>query len=123
MGIQNYRDLHVWTAAILLARQLYAISERFPRTEIFGLTQQLRRAAVSVACNIAEGHARGTTNEFVRFIRIARGSLAEIDTQIVLASELGYLSAGENEHVQVSVAAISRMLRRLEQALRHHPPG
>jgi four helix bundle protein len=118
MHVRNYRDLHVWNAAVDLARNIYVLTERFPPSERLGLSQQLRRAAVSVPFNIAEGHARGTTNEFVRFIRIARGSLAEITTQILLAQALRFLRSEDVERVMPAIDGIGRMLRRLEQSLR-----
>jgi four helix bundle protein len=89
---RSYRDLTVWQDGIQLARAVYKLSERFPRTELYALSDQIRRAAVSVPSNIAEGQARKSPGDFRRFLRIALGSLAEVDTQLVLARELGYLA-------------------------------
>jgi four helix bundle protein len=89
MAIRNYRDLRVWSSSIDLALLIYRLTDRFPNREAFGITSQLRRAAVSVASNIAEGNARCSTREFLRFLAIAQGSLAEIDTQVAIAAELG----------------------------------
>jgi four helix bundle protein len=85
---------------------------------MFGLTAQMRRAAVSVASNIAEGPARSSTGDFIRFLAIARGSLAELDTQLALANRLGYLGARDTSRLQAEIEMIARMLRRLEQFLR-----
>jgi four helix bundle protein len=118
MSVQSYRDLRVWQAALIVGRRVYALTARFPASETFGLSQQLRRAAVSVASNIAEGHARGGTKEFLRFLAIARGSLAELDTQLIIACQLGYAVERDVEDVPSLVDSTSRMLRRLEQQLR-----
>src|SRR5579859_2039575 len=89
---QGYRDLLVWQKSIVLAKQVYKLTAGFPPEEKFGLISQMRRAAVSVPSNIAEGQARHTTGEFVLFISHAEGSLAELDTQLVLSTELGFIS-------------------------------
>lgn len=93
-SIQNYRDLIVWQKGMALAKEVYRLSIRFPRDERYGLTSQLRRAALSVPSNIAEGHAR-QGREFCSFLSIARGSLAEVETQLLFSVEVGYLSADE----------------------------
>jgi four helix bundle protein len=89
---QNYRDLVVWQKGIELAKLLYPLSAQFPQEEKFGLISQIRRAAVSIPSNIAEGQARHTTGEFVQFISHAEGSVAEVDTQLFLAVELDFVS-------------------------------
>jgi four helix bundle protein len=91
-AIRDFRDLIVWQKAIEFAKSVYTLSRQFPRDEMFGLTGQVRRAAVSVSSNIAEGHAR-QGREFAHFLSIARGSLAECESQLYLAVELGYLVA------------------------------
>jgi four helix bundle protein len=90
--MKSHCDLDAWKKAMDLARQVYAVTRAFPADERFGLTNQVRRAVVSVPSNIAEGAARGSPADFVRFLRIALGSLAEVETQVLLASELGYLA-------------------------------
>lgn len=90
-NIETYRDLDAWKLAIRLTKFIYRASEKFPADERFGLTSQIRRAAVSVASNIAEGWGRGTTSDYARFLRMARGSIFEIETQIVIARELGFI--------------------------------
>jgi four helix bundle protein len=89
---KGYRDLVVWQMGIGLAMQVYELTGKIPQHEVYGLTNQLRRAAVSVPSNIAEGQARKFPGEFRRFLRIALGSLAEIDTQLVIATKLGYVA-------------------------------
>ena len=89
---QNYRDLVVWQKGIELAKLLYPLSAEFPPKEKFGLISQIRRAAVSIPSNIAEGQARHTTGDFVQSISHAEGSVAEVDTQVFLAVELGFVS-------------------------------
>src|SRR2546425_656219 len=84
---QSYRDLIVWQKSIELAKQLYLLTKTFPNEEKFGLISQIRRAAVSVPSNIAEGQARNTTGEFIQFISHAEGSAAELDPQVRLAAE------------------------------------
>ncbi|MFO8006233.1 MAG: four helix bundle protein, partial [Candidatus Brocadiia bacterium] len=94
-GPQLPRDLQLWRKAMLLARQVYEASAAFPAEERFGLTAQIRRSAVSVASNIAEGHGRGTDRDFAHFLHVARGSLAELDTQASLAQMLGLLAEAD----------------------------
>jgi four helix bundle protein len=97
MSRSYFRDLKVWQLARLLARDIYTETQNFPKTETFGLTQQMRRAAVSVLCNIAEGQGRDTHPEARRFAVIARGSLFEIEAQLVIASDLHYIPADRAE--------------------------
>jgi len=94
--MKSHRDLEVWKKAMELAREVYALTKGFPADERFGLTNQVRRAVVSVASNIAEGAARGSHAEFIRFLRIALGSLAEVETQLLLATDLGYVHGVES---------------------------
>jgi four helix bundle protein len=89
--VKDFKDLDAWKVAMRLAKEIYKISANFPESEKFGLVSQLRRSAVSVASNIAEGYARGSRQDYIRFLRMARGSLAETETQVLLAGELGYM--------------------------------
>lgn len=91
MTVKSFRDLKIWQEGHALALQVYRVSTRFPREEMYGLTSQLRRAAASVPANLAEGVGRRTTREFINFLCIARGSLQEVDYFLQLAKELGYL--------------------------------
>ena len=90
--VEGYKDLLVWQKGIQLAKEVYRITQTFPNEEKFGLVSQMRRAAISIPCNITEGQARHTTKEFVLFVSHAEGSVAELDTQLILALELGYCS-------------------------------
>ncbi|MBL8521397.1 MAG: four helix bundle protein [Betaproteobacteria bacterium] len=92
---RKHHELHAWQLAIELVKEVYALSEKFPRDEAYGLTAQVRRAAISIPSNIAEGAARATDREFLYFLHVSRGSLSELETQIVLAKELGFLKESE----------------------------
>jgi four helix bundle protein len=115
--IRSYRDLKAWSEAMLLAQRVYALTAKLPSDERFGLVQQLRRSAISVPSNIAEGHARGATRDFGRFIAISRGSLAEIETQIELCLALGMLNDDDATPVLACCDEIGRILRGLRKAL------
>ena len=108
--IKTYRDLLVWQRAMDLAKVVYLSTQAFPKTEQFGLTNQLRRAVVSIASNVAEGNGRGSTQDYVRFLHIARGSLFESQTQIDLAQRLAYLSAADALPLLSLCNEIERML-------------
>jgi four helix bundle protein len=86
----SYRDLKVWQKAVDMSVALYTLTEKFPKTEIYGLTSQLRRAGVSTASNIAEGFGRGSTGEYKQFLGMARGANFEVQTQLVIAQKLGF---------------------------------
>ena len=108
--VRHYRDLLVWQKAVVWVEAIYAVTRRWPTDERFGLISQVRRAAVSVPSNIAEGCARRSTAEFVRFLSIARGSLAEVETQIIIARRLDYLDQSAETSVLEAADEISRML-------------
>jgi len=114
---QNYKDLIVWQKGIELARAVYALTRKFPNEEKFGLTSQLRRAAVSIPSNIAEGQARRTTPDFINFISHAEGSAAELDTQIILAVELKCCVKADALPIYELNDAIRRMLNALRRKL------
>jgi four helix bundle protein len=102
-GIRNFNDLIAWQRARDLVKAIYECTHGFPLEEMYGLVSQLRRAAVSVPSNIAEGYGRGARKEYVRFLRTARGSLYEVQTQLLLAQDLGYLSTAKaNEILQLA---------------------
>ncbi len=90
-GVKTHKDLDVWKEAIMLVKKTYELTSVFPKEEMYGLTSQIRRAAVSIPSNIAEGAARNSTKEFIQFLYIALGSCAELDTQLIIAKELGYI--------------------------------
>lgn len=114
---RSYRDLIVWQKAIILAKTIYALTGAYPKEERFGLVAQMRRAAVSIPSNIAEGQARRTTGEFIHFISYAEGSLAELDTQIVLSVELGFAVAATIEPADTGTTELRKMLYALRRSL------
>lgn len=105
--IESYRDLIVWQKSMSLAQVVYTATRAFPKEDQFGLTNQLRRAVVSVPSNIAEGNGRGTTPDYIRFLQIARGSLFEAQTQIELSLQLGYLNHSASCQSKASVTKSS----------------
>jgi four helix bundle protein len=113
----NYRDLRVWQTAMSLVVEIYRITEAFPHDERFALTSQVRRAAVSVSSNIAEGHARTTRGEYKHFLSIARGSVIEVEVQLDVAERLGYAQPPVLAKALDHCDAISRMLTNLKRAL------
>ena len=106
----DYTDLIVWQRGMLLAESIYEITAHFPKEEQFGLISQMRRAAVSIPSNIAEGHGRGNKKEFVYFLRVARGSAAEIQTQLLLSARLSFFDLEQAQHLQNQYDEIKRML-------------
>lgn len=114
---KSYRDLDVWQRSMRLAKEIYRVTQRFPADERFGLTNQLRRAAVSVPSNLAEGHARFGAGEFSRFISITMGSVAEIETQILLSKDLGYITPEITEELLGELDTIGKMLRGLAKSI------
>lgn len=99
MGIRSYRELEVWQKSIDLVVECYRISESYPKAELYGLTSQLRRAAVSVPANIAEGQGRSHTKEFLNHLSIAYGSLMEVETHLQIAARLNYLDTASLQHM------------------------
>jgi four helix bundle protein len=113
--VTSHKDLIVWQKSITLASKVYAATRRLPTGERYGLTQQLRRAAVSIPSNIAEGSARRSRAEFVQFLHIARGSLSEIETQVMIAVNQGYMSTDESP--LRDIAEVGRLLNGLIRSL------
>ena len=114
----SFQDLRVWQEAIKLAVAIYGVTEKFPKHELYGLTSQIRRAAVSVASNIAEGKGHRSNREFCNFLFHARGSLLELQTQLIIARELKYLPAADAEGLLAQAAGVARALNALIGALR-----
>lgn len=114
---QNYKDLVVWQKGISLAKSIYQLTVNFPAEERFGLVSQMRRAAISIPSNIAEGQARHTTGEFIQFISHAEGSNAELETQIILSIELGLAEAKSTKAIFTLLDDIRRMLNGLRRRL------
>jgi len=117
MAVQSYKDLIVWQKSIVLVTNVYRCTKAFPKDELYGLTSQLRRAAVSVPSNIAEGQGRVSTGEFRQFLGHARGSLHEMQTQLVIAENLGYLGKTEKDRLLEDSTEVDRMLNRLISSL------
>ncbi len=115
--MQTYRDLIVWQRGIQLVKAVYKLTEKFPRAEMFGLTSQMRRAAVSIPANLAEGFARKHRGEYVQFVRIAFGSGAELETFVVLTEELELASSTETANVKQFLEETMRMLNKLISSL------
>ncbi|QNI31914.1 four helix bundle protein [Alloacidobacterium dinghuense] len=113
MKTKHFRDLLVWQRSMKLAQEIYGITQNFPKTEMFGLTSQLRRSAVSVPSNIAEGHGRLSDKAFAVFLGHARGSLFEMETQIELAFKLGFIRNEELDLLLQECTEIARMLNGL----------
>jgi len=120
---RSYRDLDVWQLAMALAKQVYEATGAFPSHERFGLINQMRRAAVSIPSNVAEGHARLSTAEFQRFITIAMGSVAELETQILLSQDLGFLHLDQQQQMMQQLDKIGKMLRGLHRSLERRANG
>lgn len=115
--IRSYQDLRVWQKAMDLAVLTYEITKAFPRDEMFGLTSQTRRAAASVAANIAEGYGRGTRPAYISFLRISQGSLKELETHMMLAARLGIAEPTAVEHLLAETVRLGRMTRTLLKKL------
>ena len=114
---QNFKDLLVWQRGMELAKRVYEMTRTFPSDERFGLVAQMRRCAVSIPSNIAEGQARHTTGEFVQFISHSEGSLAELETQLRLSLDLGYCDTIETEGLLVFMEELRKMLNSLRRRL------
>ncbi len=106
----GYRDLIVWQKAMQVAKETYCVTRRMPKDELYSLTNQMRRAAVSIPSNIAEGSARGTRKDYSNFLRMASGSRAELETQVFLAVSIGYLNEEDVLTLQGLLSEVGRML-------------
>ena len=121
--VSTHKDLDVWKKAMDLAAQVYSLTARFPKEELYGLTSQIRRSAVSIPSNIAEGAARHSRKEFVQFLHIASGSVAELETQLLLAIRMGFIPGGSIispiEEVRKLLLGLLRSLKK--KPITHHP--
>jgi four helix bundle protein len=115
--LKHYQQLIAWQKAIALVTEVYSATKSFPRDEIYGLTSQIRRAAVSVPSNIAEGQGRATRGEFVQFLGHARGSLCEVETQIVIAANLHYIAPDIRNMLSDRITELGRILNGLIASL------
>jgi four helix bundle protein len=116
-AVRSHKDLILWQKAFDLAIEVHRVTSTFPRFELFGLVTQLRRASVSVPSNIAEGSARMSTREFLHFLRIARGSLAEVQTQLHLAKAVGYVPEPTFSEIDQKVEEVGRILNAVTAGL------
>ena len=115
---RSYRDLNVWKLSIELVKDVYQITTKFPPAEIYGLTNQMRRAAISIPSNIAEGQGRNSFKEFKQFLAIALGSLAELETQLIISHEIGYLNREDSSKLLAALDNIRKMLKALANSLK-----
>jgi four helix bundle protein len=122
MAVLNYRDLLVWQKAMELVVECYRLSEFLPKTEIYGLASQLKRSAVSVPANIAEGHGREHLGDYLHHLSFANGSLMEVETHILLAEKLNFVTKSESEISLSKSAEVGRMLAGLTRSLKSKRP-
>jgi len=114
----GYKDLKVWQKATDFVVRIYEITKKYPKDEIYGLTSQTRRAVVSVPSNIAEGQSRATKKDFTHFLRIAYSSAAEVETQLIIAEKVGYISVADCKNLQSELNEVSSMLVGLMKSLK-----
>jgi four helix bundle protein len=114
---KSYEDLEVWKLGILLAEEVYLVTKQFPKEEIYGLTNQVRRAAISIPSNLAEGCARNGAKEFAQFIGIALGSAAELKTQLLIAQKVNILASENFETLYEKTSRMERMLQGLKKSI------
>jgi four helix bundle protein len=112
-SIKSYRDLKVWQKAVNLCEEIYRLTTLFPKSELYGLTSQIRRCSVGIPSNIAEGFMRGHKTEYIQFLRIAYGSGAELETQLLIASRIGFIKAEDYKKLNDSLTEIMKMLNTL----------
>jgi four helix bundle protein len=115
--IESYRDLKVWQQGMALAKACYLLTRMFPRDELFGMTSQIRRASASIPANIAEGNGRENTREYIHFLRIAQGSLKELETHLLLAREVDLATPSDVQSLLTQADQVGRMLRALIRSL------
>jgi four helix bundle protein len=118
-AIESYRDLRVWQIGMQLAKESYLLTRRFPREELFGLTSQIHRSASSIPANIAEGNGRENPGDYIQFLRIAQGSLKELETHLLLAQEVAIVATSEITPLLDLTGDLGKMLRSLIRGLQH----
>jgi len=116
--MKTHKDLDVWKESLELVTQIYELTKRFPKDEIYGLTSQIRRSAVSIPANIAEGAARNSKKEFIQFLHIGLGSLAELETELIIAKNLNYLNDND-DNIFIKLDIIGKMLTGLIKSLQN----
>ena len=117
MTVKSYQELETWQVAMRLVAEVYRVTKEFPKEELYGLTNQLRRAAVSVPSNIAEGQGRDSTKEFLHHLSIARGSLYETETQLLIARQLDYIKQADADSLFATIASIGRLINGFSRSL------
>ncbi len=115
--MHNYLELKIWQRSRILVKEVYQITGMFPKNQQYGLTSQIQRAAVSIPSNIAEGAGRNTKKEFMRFLDIANGSAFELETQLFLSSDLGYIETEKIETIVTELKEIQKMIFRFRSSL------
>ena len=115
--LKNFKELKVWQKAYQLCIEVYRITKSFPREEVYGLTSQVRRAAVSVPSNIAEGYGRRTAGEYIQALYVAYGSNCELETQILLSGDLGFIKGEDLDKLQKDLGDVERLLKALIRSL------
>jgi four helix bundle protein len=115
--LRNYKELKVWQKSYQLCLRIYRATDVFPKNEGFGLTSQMRRSALSIPSNVAEGYGRKTTPEYLRFLSIAYGSTCELETQLLLSGDLGYLDKENLSGLQRDIREVERMMKALIKSL------
>ena len=118
MSVSQFRELRAWQLGMDLTERVYLLTNSFPKPEIYGLTSQIRRSAVSIPSNLAEGHGRASTKEFLQFIAIACGSICELETQILLSHRLKYIETADLDKIFPLLIEASKTIRGLQKALR-----
>lgn len=121
--LKNYKELNVWQSAYQLCLAIYKATKDFPKEELYGLTSQIRRSAVSVPSNIAEGYGRKTTREYIQALYIAYGSICELETQILLSGDLGYIKTENLGKLKKDIGDVERMLMGLIKSLESRVQG
>jgi four helix bundle protein len=122
MAVKDYRELIVWQKAMDLVEKVYLLTAKFPKEEIYGLTAQIRRAAVSIPSNVAEGQGRHTTRDFLNFLSIAHGSLKEVETQILIAERLAFVDPNQASELTVLTEEVGRLISGLRNSLKNKLP-
>jgi four helix bundle protein len=117
--LKNYKELIIWQKSYQLCLEIYRITSTFPKNEKFGLTSQIRRSVVSVPSNIAEGYGRRTTADYIKSLYIAYGSSCELETQIILSADLGYIDSARLKEISDGIHEVERMLKALMKSLKN----
>ena len=120
MTVKRYTDLVAWQKGMDLVEVIYRVTKTFPKEEVYGITAQMRRAAISIPSNIAEGHCRSGRREFVHHLSIALGSLGELETQVTISERLGFLSAPESSEILITASETGRLIVGLMHSLERH---